>query len=137
MTEFEYRLHQLGPIVLAGLALWPIERAGEVMRAWRDYVDQAPDELSTACVILTAPPEPFVPDSLKGQAVIGIMGMFVGDPAEGARVMRPIKDLGPAVDLIQAMPYTVFQSMIDAVAPTGLRNYWRGDRPRKPPRRRH
>ena len=42
VTEFEYRLHQLGPIVLAGLALWPIERAGEVMRAWRDYVDQAP-----------------------------------------------------------------------------------------------
>ena len=51
VTEFEYRLHQLGPIVLAGLTLWPIERAGEVMRAWRDYVDQAPDELSTACVL--------------------------------------------------------------------------------------
>ena len=127
VTEFEYRLHQLGPIVLAGLALWPIERAGEIMRAWRDCVDQASDELSTACVILTAPPEPFVPDSLKGQAVIGIMGMYVGDPAEGACVMRPIKDLGPAVDLIQPMPYTVFQSMIDAAAPKGLRNYWRGE----------
>ena len=55
------------------------------------------------------------------------MGMFVGDPAEGARVMRPIRDLGPAVDLIQPMPYTVFQSMIDAAAPKGLRNYWRGE----------
>ena len=127
VTEFEYRLHPLGPLVLAGLALWPIERAGEVMRAWRDYVDQAPDELSTACVILTAPPEPFVPDSLKGQAALGIMGMYVGDPDEGARVMRPIKDLGPAVDLIQPMPYTVFQAMIDAAAPKGLRNYWRGE----------
>ena len=52
VTEFEYRLHPLGPIVLAGLALWPIERAPEVVRAWRDYVDGAPDELSTACVVI-------------------------------------------------------------------------------------
>ena len=57
VTEFEYRLHPLGPIVLAGLALWPVERAPDVMRAWRDYVDGAPDELSTACVIITAPPK--------------------------------------------------------------------------------
>jgi FAD/FMN-containing dehydrogenase len=127
VTEFEYRLHPLGPIVLAGLALWPIERAGEVMRAWRDHVDQAPDELSTACVILTAPPEPFVPDALKGQLAIAIMGMYVGDAADGARVMQPIQALGPAVDLIQPMPYTAFQSMIDAAAPKGLRNYWRGE----------
>jgi FAD/FMN-containing dehydrogenase len=127
VTEFEYRLYPLGPLVLAGLTLWPIERAGEVMRAWRDYVDEAPDELSTACVILTAPPEPFVPDALKGKVAIGIMGMYVGDPADGARIMLPIKELGPAVDVIQPMPYTVFQSMIDAAAPTGLRNYWRGE----------
>ena len=61
VTEFEYRLHPLGPTVLAGLALWPIERAADVVRAWRDYVDGAPDELSSGCAILTAPPEPFVP----------------------------------------------------------------------------
>ncbi len=127
VTEFEYRLHELGPIVLAGLALWPMERAGEIMRAWRDYVDQAPDELSTACAILTAPPEPFVPDALKGRQAIGIMGMYVGDPAEGARVMQPIKGLGPAVDLIQPMPYVAFQSIIDAAAPPGRRSYWRGE----------
>ncbi len=114
VTEFEYRLHPLGPLVLAGLTLWPIERAGEVMRSWRDYVDQAPDELSTACVIVTAPPEPFVPDALKGRVAIGIMGMYVGDPADGACVMQP-------------MPYLAFQSMIDAAAPTGLRSYWRGE----------
>jgi FAD/FMN-containing dehydrogenase len=127
VTEFEYRVHPLGPMVLAGLTLWPIERAAEVMRAWRDYVDQAPDELSTACAILTAPPEPFVPDALKGQVAIGIVGMYVGDHAEGAHVMQPIQDLRPAVDLIQPMPYTAFQSIIDAAAPKGLRSYWRGE----------
>ena len=50
----------------AGLALWPLERAAEVMRWWRDYADAVPDEISTACVVLTAPPEDFVPDPLKG-----------------------------------------------------------------------
>jgi hypothetical protein len=55
VTEFEFRLHELGPIVLAGLALWPLDRAPDVLRGWRDYVDSAPDELSTACVIVTAP----------------------------------------------------------------------------------
>ena len=72
VTEFEFRLHPLGPIVLAGLALWPIERAPEVVRAWRDYVDGAPDELSTACVVITAPPEPFVPESMQGRVALGM-----------------------------------------------------------------
>jgi FAD/FMN-containing dehydrogenase len=127
VTEFELRLHDLGPIVLAGLALWPIERAGEVMRGWRDYVDTAPDELSTACVVLTAPPEEFVPDHLKGQPALGMAAMYVGDPEEGARVVAPLKDLGPEVDLIAPMPYTAFQAILDPSAPPGLRNYWRGE----------
>jgi FAD/FMN-containing dehydrogenase len=127
VTEFEFRLHELGPIVLAGLALWPLERAAEVLRGWRDYVDCAPDELSTACVILTAPPEEFVPDHLKGQAALGLAAMYVGDPEEGAAVIQPLRDLGPHLDLIQPMPYTTFQAILDAGAPHGKRSYWRGE----------
>jgi FAD/FMN-containing dehydrogenase len=127
VTEFEYRLHPLGPIVLAGLALWPIDRAPDVLRAWRDYVDGAPDELSTACVIITAPPEDFVPPSLRGQVALGMAAMYVGSPEAGASVMQPLKDLGPAVDLIQPMPYTAFQAIIDPMAPKGFRSYWRGE----------
>ena len=127
VTRFDFRLHPLGPNVLAGLALWPIDRAAEVMPAWRDYVDGAPDELSTACVVLTAPPEEFVPDHLKGQAALGMAAMYVGDPEEGASVVQPLKDLGPEVDLIQPMPYTAFQAILDPSAPKGLRNYWRGE----------
>jgi FAD/FMN-containing dehydrogenase len=127
VTEFEYRLHPLGPIVLAGLALWPIDRAPDVVRSWRDYVDGAPDELSTACAILTAPPAEFVPDHLKGRVSLGMVAMYVGDPEQGAAVMQPLKALGPAVDLIQPMPYTAFQALIDASAPKGQRSYWRGE----------
>jgi FAD/FMN-containing dehydrogenase len=127
VTEFDLRLHELGPIVLAGLALWPIDRAEEVMRGWRDYVDHAPDELSTACVVLTAPPEEFVPEDLRGRAALGMAAMYVGDPEEGAPVIQPLKDLGPVVDLIGPMPYTAFQAMLDPALPPGLRNYWRGE----------
>src|ERR687887_1306879 len=127
VTRFDFRLHPLGPIVLAGLALWPLERATEVLRAWRDYADGAPDEVSTATVVITAPPEEFVPDHLKGQTVLGMAAMYVGDHEEGASVIQPLKDLGPEVDLIQPMPYTVFQAILDPSAPKGYRNYWRGE----------
>lgn len=127
VTEFEFRLHPLGPIVFAGLALWPLERAPQVLPRWRDYADGAPDELSTACVIVTAPPEEFVPEHLKGQIALGMAAMYVGDPEKGAKVIRPLKDLGPDVDLIQPMPYTAFQAMLDAMSPKGFRSYWRGE----------
>lgn len=127
VTEFEFRLHPLGPIVLAGLAMFPIERAREVLRGWRDCADAAPDELSTACVVLTAPPEPFVPAELRGKPVLGIAALYVGDAGEGAAVVQPLKDLDPVVDHIAPMPYTAFQAVLDPLAPWGVRSYWRGE----------
>jgi FAD/FMN-containing dehydrogenase len=127
VTEFEFRLHPLGPIVLAGLAMFPIERAAEVVRGWRDCADSAPDELATACVVLTAPPEPFVPPELRGAPVLGVAALYVGDVDEGAEVVRPLRQLDPIVDQIVPMPYTAFQSALDPLAPWGVRSYWRGE----------
>jgi FAD/FMN-containing dehydrogenase len=127
VTEFEFRLHELGPIVLAGLALWPVERAREVLRGWRDFADAAPDELGTGAVIITAPPEEFVPDHMKGRLAVGVAAIYVGDPEEGEAYLYPLRDLGPEVDLIQPMPYTAFQAIVDAAAPPGMRSYWRGE----------
>ncbi|HXY17480.1 MAG TPA: FAD-binding oxidoreductase [Gaiellaceae bacterium] len=127
VTEFEFRLHPLGPIVLAGLALFPIERAREVVRGWRDCADAAPDELALACVVVTAPPEPFVPTDLHGKPVVGMAALYVGDPDEGVRAVQPIKDLQPVVDHIGPMPYTAFQAALDPLAPWGIRFYARGE----------
>jgi FAD binding domain len=104
VTEFEFRLHPLGPTVLAGLMMFPIHRARDVMRGWRDCADAAPDELSTACVAVTAPPEPFVPPELQGQPVVAVAAMYVGDPDRGIDVLQPLKDLAPAVDLVGPTP---------------------------------
>ena len=127
VTEFEFNLHPLGPTVFAGLAAWPIERAPEVLRGWRDYVDNAPEELSTGMVILTAPPEDFVPKEVQGTPIIGLAGMYVGDAEEGAAAFQPLKDMEPALDLIGPMPYTDFQAMLDPGNQPGFRNYWRGE----------
>jgi FAD/FMN-containing dehydrogenase len=128
VTEFEFRLHPLGPIVLAGLAMFPIGRARDVLRRWRDWADVAPDELSTGCVVLTAPPEPFVPPELHGQPVLAIPVLYVGRPEAGEAAVQPLKDLGPAVDHIGPMPYTAFQAALDPLAPYGgARMYARGE----------
>jgi FAD/FMN-containing dehydrogenase len=127
VTEFEFRLHPLGPIVLAGLTMFPIDRAEQVMRCWRDWSDAAPDEVSTGCAVIIAPPEPFVPADLRGKPVFGIIVFYVGAVEEGAAALQPVKDLGPAVDAIGPMPYTAFQAITDPLAPWGLRTYARGE----------
>jgi FAD/FMN-containing dehydrogenase len=129
VTSYEFRLHELGPIAMAGLAIHSMDNAREVARAWRDWVEGAPDEVCTALGILRAPPEPFIPAELQGQPVLGVLAMYAGAAEEGARVLRPLKqDVGPpAVDLIDHMPYTAFQAIVDPFSPKGWLNYHRGE----------
>jgi FAD/FMN-containing dehydrogenase len=127
VTEFEFRLHPLGPIVFAGLAMFPIERAPGVLRWWRDWAEAAPDEVSTGCAVILAPPEEFVPPELHGKPVLGIPVLYVGNPEAGAAAVQPLKDLGPAVDHIGPMPYTALHAALDPLAPWGVRSYARGE----------
>src|SRR5215216_2398849 len=121
VTSYEFRLHQLGPMVLAGLALHPIDDANDVIRGYRDYVETAPEELATGTAILQAPPAPFIPEHLQGKPALGIFAMYIGDADEGREVMAPLKELGAsAVDLIQPMPYTAFEALLDPFNPKGL-----------------
>jgi FAD/FMN-containing dehydrogenase len=128
VTSFEFRVHQVGPKIVGGMLLHPLEHAREVLRAYRDYVDEAPDELATAIAFLTAPPKPFIPQHLHGRPALGIIACHCGDTAQGERVVRPLKTLGPpAVDLIGPMPYTDFQALLDPQAPPGWRWYNTGE----------
>jgi FAD/FMN-containing dehydrogenase len=127
VTSFEFQLHPVGPIVLAGMLVHLLDDAAGVVREWRDYVEAAPEELVTALAIVQAPPAPFVPPELVGTPVLGILAMYVGDPADGEVLMRGLRSIGPpAQDLIEPMPYTAFQAMLDDFAPEGWRNYHGG-----------
>src|SRR5215218_6526201 len=120
VTSYEFRLHELGPIVMAGLVIHPIENARDVARAWRDWIESAPEAVCSALGILLAPPEPFVPPEVQGTPVLGILAMYAGDADEGEEVLRPLKrEIGPpAVDLIDRIPYTAFQAIVDPFSPT-------------------
>lgn len=129
VTSYEFRLHELGPMVFAGMAVHGIDSAPAIAREWRDWVESAPEEVGTGLGILLAPPEPFVPPEVQGTPVMGILVMYAGDPDEGEEVLRPLKtEIGPpAVDLIDRIPYTAFQAIVDPFSPKGWLNYHRGE----------
>jgi FAD/FMN-containing dehydrogenase len=127
VTSYRFRLHPVGPIVRAGMLIYAADRAESVLRAYRDYTAGAPDELSTAVSMLLAPPAPFVPPDLVGEPVLGILVMYVGDADEGIDAIQPLVEIGGLLmDLVEPMPYTSFQAIIDPFCPEGWLNYWRG-----------
>jgi FAD/FMN-containing dehydrogenase len=126
VTALRFKLHPVGPLVLAGMLLFPRERAGEVLRAYRDFMRDAPDEVGGGFALICAPPEPFVPEHLRLQPVCGLILTYAGDLDAGERVLAPLRTLG-GLDLIQPMPYVALQRMLDPACPKGMQNYWTAD----------
>jgi FAD/FMN-containing dehydrogenase len=124
-TSFEFALHPVGPMVLAGLMMWPGDAGHDVSRVYRDLASGMPDELGSGLIFLTGPPEPFVSEHLQGTTLCAMAVCWSGDLAEGEAAIAPFRALGPEVDLVGPMPYADFNSMIDD--PPGFRNYWSAD----------
>ena len=128
VTAFHFRLHPIGPIVLGGMLLYPAAMARDVVRFWRDFMLTAPDEVGSGLAFITAPPEEFVPEPVRGQPVIGIVLCYAGSVEEGKQVLQPLREFGPpGIDLVQAMPYVAVQQLLDAPNPKGMQNYWTAD----------
>ena len=122
------RLHPVGPILTAGLLLWPRAQAREVIRFYRDFIAEAPDEVGGGVALITAPPEPFVPAELRGQPAVGVIYCYIGPPADGEQAARPLREFGsPAVDVIQPMPYVALQSMLDGGIRPAVHEYFKVD----------
>jgi len=128
VTSFEFQLHPVGPLVWAGMLIHMLDdKTAGVVRTYRDYVESAPEELVTALAIVQAPPADFVPPELVGTPVLGMIGFWAGDADKGDKAIQGLKQIGPpAMDLIDRIPYTAFQAMLDDFAPKGLQNYHRG-----------
>ncbi len=103
--------------------LFEADRASEVLRFYRDYVRDCPDELTTWLSAITAPAADFVPETLQGKAALAVLACHCGDPEAAKQTLRPLRELAPAVDLIEAMPYPALQSMLDDDLPPGVRCY--------------
>ena len=128
VTEFEFRLHPVGPIVFGGMLLYPRARAGEVIRFYRDFISAAPDEVAGGVALLTAPPEPFVPAELQGQPAVGVVYCYVGPVEKGEQAARPLREsTSPSLELLQPMPYAALQTLLDAGNPHGVHEYFKVD----------
>ncbi len=126
VTEFEFRLNPVGPIVLAGPIFWPIEESPDVLRFYREWIAEAPDELMTIVVHRKAPPLPFVPRELQGKLIVGVVCCYAGPVEEGQKVARPLKAFGsPVLDLCVPKPFLAHQAMFDPSFPHGWWYYMR------------
>ena len=118
VTEFEFRLNPLGPEVVAGPIFWPMEDSPEVLRFYRDWLAEAPDELMTIVVHRKAPPLPFVPEEFHGKPVVAVVCCYAGPVEEGEQVVRPLKEFGaPIIDVCGPKPFLAHQAMFDPSFP--------------------
>ena len=128
VTSFEYELHPVGPIVIGGLIAFRAEDGRALIKFYRDFVEDAPDELTTILAFITAPPLPFLPKEVVGTHLIVVVVCYCGKTEDGERVLAPLRKFGkPVADVISPMPYTVLQSLLDEGAPPGIQNYWKSE----------
>jgi FAD/FMN-containing dehydrogenase len=126
VTSFEYRLHPVGPQVLAGGVLHAFSDAPAVLPFFADFVATAPDELSVTASTFRAPPGMGIAPELHGELVTMLAVCWAGDLDAGERALRPLRSFGrPLADLVAPMPYTALQSGSDAAYPDGRQNYWK------------
>lgn len=126
VTGFEFRLHALGPQVLSGLLVHPFADAGALLHEYRNFVAQAPDDLTTWVVLRKAPWLPFLPQEWHGKEVMVMAVCYAGDPAEGEKALAPLRKLGkPIADVIGLNPFAGWQQAFDPLLTPGARNYWK------------
>jgi FAD/FMN-containing dehydrogenase len=126
VTSFEFRLHPIGPTVLAGPILWDANDAAEVLRFYRDFIREAPDELGTVVRFGTAPPLPVIPENLHWRPVIMIGTCHSGRIEAGEEALRPLRAFRtPLLDLVGPVPYVGFQGALDSTVMHGWNYYWK------------
>jgi len=126
VTSFEFQAHPVGPMVFVGATFYPLEDAPTILPAWRDFMAQAPEELSSLAICWSIPPaEPFPPE-LHGTPVLAVAAAYCGSLEEGERVVQPLRELAqPVVDASGPWPWLGLQSGFDAIFPKGEFRYWK------------
>jgi FAD/FMN-containing dehydrogenase len=126
VTEFEFRLNPVGPEVLAGPIIWPMEQSADVLRFYRDWITDVPDDLTTIVIHRMAPPLEVIPSELRGRPVVMVICCYAGPVEDGERVIRPMREFGsPLLDLCAPKPFVDHQAMFDPSFPEGWWYYFR------------
>jgi hypothetical protein len=103
VTALEFRLYPIAE-VYAGWLIFPVERAGEILHAWREWVPTVPDEVTSIGRILNLPPIPEIPEPLRGRSIAVVEATFLTGEDEAAELLAPLRALGPEIDTFATMP---------------------------------
>jgi len=126
VTQFEFKLHPVGPQVLAGLIVFPLGQAKRVLEQYREFAASAPEELSVWVVLRQAPPLPFLSKEVHGKEVVVLAIFYGGDIGEGEKFIAPLRHFGKAHgEHVGVQPYVQWQKAFDPLLTPGARNYWK------------
>jgi FAD/FMN-containing dehydrogenase len=125
VTGFEFDLHEVGPLLYAGMLLFPVDAAVDLLKAYRGFMEGAPDEICGGAAILCAPPEEFAPEAIRGRPVLAVIACYVGPVEAGERAFAPLREWGAALELLAPMPYSAVQALIAPGNPPGRYHYWK------------
>jgi FAD/FMN-containing dehydrogenase len=127
VTSFRFSLHAVGPTVMAGPVFWAADDTADVLRFYRDFAAEAPDELGTVVRLGTVPPLPDIPEDLHWRPAIAVACCYAGSVEDGERAVRALRRFGtPLVDLLAPSPYAGFQGGLDDTVLHGWHYYWKG-----------
>jgi FAD/FMN-containing dehydrogenase len=129
VTSFEFKLQPLGPMVLAGMVVWPMSEGAKVLAFLRDFMADAPDEVGVIGNLRIAPAMPVIPTELHGTPIVATVLTYAGSIEKGEAALRPIREFNsPALDAVVPKPYTAHQKALDAALPHGRHYYWKSHR---------
>jgi len=125
VTSFDFKLHPVANLY-GGPIVFELDSGPDVMRAYANAVETAPEELGIFFAYLIAPPLPFLPEAAHGKTYAALMTAWAGKPEDGEKIIRPLFDVAPVVgSLIDTFPYPVVNSLFDELVAAGLQGYWK------------
>lgn len=128
VTEFVFRLHEVGPQITGGVMAWSAEHAEAVLDAFRATTERASRNLTLAAIRRNAPPAPWLPESAHGTPVVMVVACHSGSPEEAQADLAELRAVGePLADLVMEKEYVAQQSMLDATQPKGMHYYWKSE----------
>ena len=128
VTSFEFRLYPVGPLIMAVIPMYPLDEAPRIIEQWRDWIESAPDEVSSSLIMWTPPADPSLPETVHNQPVAITAAFYSGPVDEGRRVLQPLREFGtPIGEIVEAMPYRDVQTAFDPFFGTRgeLIAYWK------------
>jgi FAD/FMN-containing dehydrogenase len=127
VTSFLFRLHPVA-MVSAGPTFWPLDQTPQVMKAYREFIAQAPEDVSGFLAFMNVPPVPLFPANLHNQKVCAVIWCSTAAPEKAEKATAPMRNVGkPLLDHVGPVPFPALQSLFDPLLPPGLQMYWRAD----------